>query len=112
MGIVKYIILSISWTRHCNKLLRNFSFIKEADSRTKSNKQQRNGKKDFTVSFTSSPPATYSWENIEIYLETSQGNCFKRSTPIQKRILDNGIQPFLPVPCPTKDTITMSFFFF
>lgn len=47
-------------------------------------------KEDVTVSLTTSQPVTYSWENIEIYLETAQGNCFKRLPPVQKRILDNG----------------------
>lgn len=53
-------------------------------------KRLTRSKDDFAVAFTTTQPVTYSWENIEIYLETSQGNCFKRSPPVQKRILDNG----------------------
>ena len=41
-----------------------------------------------------SQPVTYSWENMEVYLEIAQGNCFSRmrnkTPPIQKKILDNG----------------------
>ena len=41
-------------------------------------------------------PVTYSWENIQVYMETKPGNCFtrlcKRSPPVQKRILENGKQ--------------------
>ena len=41
-------------------------------------------------------PVTYSWENIEVFLDIPQGNCFSRmqnkTPPIQKRILDNGIK--------------------
>lgn len=48
------------------------------------------GKGDIKISLTTTQPVTYSWENIEIYLETNQGNCFKRQPPVQKRILDNG----------------------
>uniref|UniRef100_A0A0P6G6D5 Protein white n=1 Tax=Daphnia magna TaxID=35525 RepID=A0A0P6G6D5_9CRUS len=61
----------------------------QGDSRPTSQKRLSNGKDDFAVAFTTTQPVTYSWENIEIYLETSQGNCFKRSPPVQKRILDN-----------------------
>lgn len=43
-----------------------------------------------TITLAPSQPVTYTWENIEVYLEISQGNCFKRLPPIQKRILDNG----------------------
>ena len=43
-----------------------------------------------TINLAPSQPVTYSWENIEVYLEISQGNCLKRLPPIQKRILDNG----------------------
>jgi len=50
------------------------------------------GKDDFMVPMTASQPVTYSWEIIEVYLETPQGGLFSRgkTPPIQKRILDNG----------------------
>jgi len=49
------------------------------------------GKDDFMVPMTASQPVTYSWENIEVYLEIPQGGFFNRrkTPPIQKRILDN-----------------------
>jgi len=49
------------------------------------------GKDDFMVPMTASQPVTYSWENIEVYLEIPQGGLLSRrkTPPIQKRILDN-----------------------
>jgi hypothetical protein len=35
-------------------------------------------------------PATYSWENLEIEVETNSRSCFNRLTSVQKKILDNG----------------------
>lgn len=48
------------------------------------------GKAEFSVSIVATQPVTYSWESIEVYSETRQGNCFKRQPTAQKQILDNG----------------------
>lgn len=52
--------------------------------------QYGKGLKETAVSMATTQPVTYSWENIEVYLEMKQGNIFKRLPPVQKRILDNG----------------------
>jgi hypothetical protein len=53
------------------------------------------GKDEIGISMSNALPVTYSWENIEVFLDIPQGNCFSRmqnkTPPIQKRILDNGI---------------------
>lgn len=48
------------------------------------------GAKETAVSMMVTQPVTYSWENIEVYLEIKQGNIFKRLPAVRKRILDNG----------------------
>lgn len=47
------------------------------------------------LTMTPSQPVTYSWEDMTVFYETVPGNCFsrlfKKSPPVQKKILDNGI---------------------
>ena len=48
----------------------------------------------FIVSMAANQRVTYTWENMEVFLEVKQGNPISRLCknlpPIQKRILDNG----------------------
>lgn len=71
-----------------------FFLFKEGDLKSSNQPKLVSGKDEFTVSLTTTQPVTYSWENIEVYLETTQGNIFKRMPSVQKRILDNGKSHF------------------
>jgi len=80
------------------RLLATSSLPKSSYSSIKKEQYQRipvsllpKDRDDFMVPMTASQPVTYSWENIEVYLEIPQGGFFsrKKTPPIQKRILDN-----------------------
>jgi hypothetical protein len=51
---------------------------------------------EIAISMSNTVSVTYTWENIEVFIDIPQGNCFSRmknkTPPIQKRILDNGIK--------------------
>uniref|UniRef100_A0A0P5A3D2 Protein white n=1 Tax=Daphnia magna TaxID=35525 RepID=A0A0P5A3D2_9CRUS len=72
-----------------NPTFVNLGFDEAGENLKSSRRSSLGEKKDSSFSIKRSQPVTYSWENIEIYLEKQQGNCFKRQPPIQKRILDN-----------------------
>ncbi|XP_057379243.1 protein white-like [Daphnia carinata] len=72
-----------------NPTFVNLGFDDTGEIMESSRKSSLGEKKDSSITLRRSQPVTYSWENIEIYLEKKQGNCFKRQPPIQKRILDN-----------------------
>ena len=45
---------------------------------------------------------TYSWENLSVYFNIPTGGCVsrlccKKSPPIQKKILQNGTSPLIPI---------------
>ncbi|KAI9551443.1 ABC protein [Daphnia sinensis] len=72
-----------------NPTFVNLGYDETGENLESSRKSSLGEKKDSSFTLKRSQPVTYSWENIEIYLEKQQGNCFKRQPPIQKRILDN-----------------------
>lgn len=73
-----------------NTINNQLMFSQEGDLKASIQPELVGRKENFKISMTTTQPVTYSWENIEIYLETKQGNCFKRLPSVQKRILNNG----------------------